>query len=195
VSPPTRKLDRFPPEVARFAHMSCSAPRWAIALVLVAASTSASACGAGSRGSGSALPTTSTDLEAGADFTASGFALDRFTRRVRHFMNGFATCRQGSNMTRASPCLAGAAPVGDAVRAVVERLNRVIPRSPRACAVALHTLGETAISFGFATMQVTRAWQPGNAFGVRAVLARLAESISPYFRALKRASSQCEYAF
>ena len=164
-------------------------------LVLVAAATSASACGAGSRGGGSAATTPSTDLERGADYTASGLALDRFTRRVRTFMNDFAECRQGSDMTATSACLAGAAPVADAVEIVVERLNHVIPRAGFACAGALQMLGATAVSLGLATTLVIRAWQPGNAFGVRAALARLAASIRPYYRALRRASGQCGYAF
>jgi len=110
-------------------------------------------------------------------------------------MNGFAECRQGSDMTATSACLAGAAPVADSAEVVVGRLNQVIPKTELACAAALHTLGATAVSLGRATTLVMRAWQPGNAFGVRAVLARLAASIRPYFRALRRASSRCEYAF
>jgi len=110
-------------------------------------------------------------------------------------MKGFAGCSEGSNMTATSACLTGAAPAAEAERAVIERLNKLIPKTRGACAVALHTVGATAINLGFMSEQVMRAWRPGNAFGVRSVLARLAASISPYVRALKRASSQCGYTF
>lgn len=175
--------------------MWSSASRLALGLVLVAASTSASACGAGTRGNGSALTTTSTAVATRTDFTAAGVDLDRFTLRVRRFMKGFAGCSEGSNMTATSACLTGAVPASEAEKDVIERLNKLIPKTQRACAVALLTLGETAIRLGFMSEQVIRAWRPGNAFGVRSVLARLAASISPYFRALKRASTQCGYTF
>ena len=110
-------------------------------------------------------------------------------------MKGFAGCSEGSNMTATSACLAGAVPAAEAERAVIERLNKLIPKTRRACAVALRTLGLTAISIGFMSEQVTRAWRPGNAFGVRSVLARFAASINPYVQALKRASGQCGYTF
>jgi len=169
--------------------------RWATALVLLVVLVGTSACGAGSRGSDASTTTAASPELAGTEFTAAGLALDRLTYRVRFFMSGFAGCQEGSNMSAESPCLAGATHARVAAGVVVERLDDAIRKARPPCAAALHALGETAIGVGLGPTQVTSAWKPGNAFGVRSLLARLATSVSLYFGALRAASSRCGYEF